>query len=282
MSVQVARYIESILAKNAHSGTLIIGLNGPQGSGKSTIVSNLLTHFHQTQPSLVVAGVLIDDFYLPHAQQVEVTKKAKMEDNKVLQGRGLPGTHDVELLLEVVRKLRNQEPVLIPVYDKSAFGGEGDRMLEGKWQKFENPVDLVILEGWFNGFRALEHGTFVTAYLGNWPDSVVQKHKMFHLQEVNEQLARFHPVWDAFDYFVFLETDSTDYVYDWRQEQEDDLIEKRGTGMSKEQVRAFVDRYMPMYVLYYWRLCQGGTLSRGRNFRVKIDKDRKVLGTEEV
>lgn len=282
MSIQVAKYIDLILATKGHPKPLIIGISGPQGSGKSYMVSHLLDHYQQTHPGLVVAGFLVDDFYLSRAKQLEVTEAAKREGNSVLQGRGLPGTHDVPLLEEVFRKLKNQQPVSIPKYDKSAFSGAGDREPEDKWQKFDKPVDLVIMEGWFNGYRAMEDGMFSTAYFGNWPTSIVQKHKLYHLQEVNKQLAKFHPVWDAFDYFVFIDTDSTDSVYDWRQEQEDDLIARTGSGMTNGQVKAFVDRYMPMYVLYYWRLCRGGTLTRGKNLRVKINKKREVLGIEVV
>lgn len=280
MSTQVAKYIDQLLTK-PHLKPLIVGISGPQGLGKSYMVSHLLEHYRSTQPSLAVAGFLVDDFYLPRKQQEEVTERAKAEENEVLQGRGLPGTHDVPFLLDVFKKLKAQEPVKIPRYDKSAFSGKGDRAPEDTWQSFKN-VDLVIMEGWFNGFRALEPGLFSTAYFGQWPSSIVQKHKFYHLQEVNEELAKFNPVWDAFDYFVFFDTDSTDNVYAWRQVQEEELRRLKGSGMTREQVVAFVDRYMPMYVLYYWRLCRGGTLTKGRNLRVRINEKWEVLGIEVV
>lgn len=281
MNSQISSHIEQLLTQATHK-PLIVGISGPQGSGKSYLVTHLLDHFHTTQPNLKVAGFLIDDFYLPHDKQAEVTANAKNEGNWVLQGRGLPGTHDVELLQEVLEKLRAKQPVAVPKYDKSAFNGEGDRLPQSEWEKFEGAVDLVLLEGWFTGFRALEPGTFTTAYFTNWPSSLVQKHKYYHLQEVNERLEEFHLVWDSFDYFVFFDTDSTDNVYAWRQEQEDELIAKKGTGMTKEQVRAFVDRYMPMYVLYYWRLCREGTAKKGKNLKVRIDENRDVLSIEVV
>jgi D-glycerate 3-kinase len=42
--------------------------------------------------------------------------------------------------------------VLIPRYDKSKFNGCGDRAEISEWTKVEEPVDLVIVEGWMLGF----------------------------------------------------------------------------------------------------------------------------------
>lgn len=41
-----------------------------------------------------------------------------------------------------------------------------------------------------------------------------------------------------------------DYVYEWRIQQEHDLIKQKGTGMSDEQVRAFVDGCTSSSLLY--------------------------------
>lgn len=87
--------------------------------------------------------------------------------NPLLQGRGLPGTHDVDLAVKTIKQLQqhstNPAPgevpyndeqlgkrvVLLPSYDKGARDGEGDRSLE--WIPIECPVDIVFLDGWFLG-----------------------------------------------------------------------------------------------------------------------------------
>ena len=38
-------------------------------------------------------------------------------------------------------------------YDKSAFGGLGDRADPAAWPVAAPPVDIVLLEGWMLGFR---------------------------------------------------------------------------------------------------------------------------------
>lgn len=47
---------------------------------------------------------------------------------------------------------QSQDEILIPRYDKSAYGGKGDRAPKDQWQKVQGPLDLVIVEGWMLGF----------------------------------------------------------------------------------------------------------------------------------
>jgi hypothetical protein len=43
------------------------------------------------------------------------------------------------------------------------------------------------------------------------------------------------------DALIHLDAEELDYVYEWRLEQEHELIKEKGTGMSDEAVRRFVD-----------------------------------------
>lgn len=257
---------------------LVIGISGPQGSGKSFLTAKILDHLHQSKPTLNCVGLLLDDFYLTHKDQVAVTKAAQLSENALLQGRGLPGTHDLELAVETLHKLKNGTvPVEIPFYDKSAFNGEGDRL--DLWITVDKPVDVVLFEGWMNGFKAIDPTLFPAAYMCTGTESVVQKTHMYHLEEINADLGRYEPLWGLFDRFVYLKTDVEKNVYKWRLQQEADLISKRGTGMTDAQVVQFVDRYMPMYVLYYWRMCaEGAAKGKDCNLCIEIDGNRNVEG----
>lgn len=44
-----------------------------------------------------------------------------------------------------------------------------------------------------------------------------------------------------FDCFVHLDATDTRLVYTWRQEAETQMIAAKGTGMTEEQVKRFVD-----------------------------------------
>lgn len=259
----------------------LVGISGPQGSGKSYLADHLIVELVKARPNLKPVGMLIDDFYLLHQEQMELTKYAKSRNNKLLQGRGLPGSHDLGLCVEVLQKLLNfQHTVRIPRYDKSAFNGEGDRVPEDKWQIVEEKPDVVIFEGWFCGFRSLDVETFPILYLSEDPGSIVQRTAMHHLEKINENLRKYEEVWNLFNGFVFLQTPSLENVYKWRREQELALIKRYGSGMTPRQVDAFVDRYMPLYVLYYWRMCRDG-VAGVKNLRIRIASNRAVEAHDE-
>ena len=100
----------------------------------------------------------IDDLYLPHDRQEELAKSHPA--NPLVQHRGQPSTHDLELGKKVFQDLANREShVKIPSYDKSAFNGAGDQNPESEWQTVNKegspPIEVVVFEGWCVGFRAL-------------------------------------------------------------------------------------------------------------------------------
>lgn len=100
----------------------------------------------------------IDDFYLSHEDQLKLA--AAHSDNPLVQHRGQPSTHDLDLAGSVLTSFRIRRETRIPSYDKSSFDGQGDRVQQDKWVKWNGngqpPVDVVILEGWCVGFRAVD------------------------------------------------------------------------------------------------------------------------------
>jgi D-glycerate 3-kinase len=160
--------IDHILQRIAFEKTLesgsfpvFVGLQGPQGIGKTTLARALSTGLASAPHSLRVVTFSIDDLYLDYETLQAVGRKHP--GNGLLQGRGLPGTHDVELgrsILEALStmgyKSQDSAPdVRIPVYDKSLHSGLGDRLPVDKWTTVQPPIDVVILEGWCFGFYPL-------------------------------------------------------------------------------------------------------------------------------
>lgn len=280
----VSKAIDSYDFKRALK-PLTVGISGPQGSGKTYLTSYLTQTLQRNYPTLKFSQFLIDDFYLTRADQERVTQEAIKDDNKLLNGRGLPGTHDLNLLQLVLGQIcgnykKQWVPVAIPSYDKSAFGGLGDR-LRTVGTVLDEPVDVVICEGWFNGFMPLDDDLINIKYLTSPVDSLLQRHKLYQIQDINSQLSRYVPIWQMFSQFVILQTDSIEDVYKWRIEQEHALIALKGQGMSDEEVKVFVDRYMPMYLLYYDELCQKG-IPNSKCFVLSIDVNRKLLNSMEI
>jgi D-glycerate 3-kinase len=134
---------------------LFVAVQGPQGSGKTFLTTRLQEALTSPPHSLSVVVLSIDDLYLPHDQLVAVAQA--YPENRLLHGRGQPGTHDVKLGTEILTRLKRMnedveagEVIHIPKFDKSLHGGEGDRVQEGNSVK--GPVDVIILEGWCVGF----------------------------------------------------------------------------------------------------------------------------------
>ncbi|KAL8871385.1 MAG: hypothetical protein Q9174_002770 [Haloplaca sp. 1 TL-2023] len=150
-----------------------LGLNGVQGIGKTSLVrpaympplrlsigqvSSIARTLEQSPHNIPTVVVSIDDFYLSHKDQLRLA--ADHPKNPLVQHRGQPSTHDLSLASSVLSSLRVGRETRIPTYDKSAFNGQGDRMPNSQWIKFNEtghrPAKLVILEGWCLGFRSLD------------------------------------------------------------------------------------------------------------------------------
>ena len=63
--------------------------------------------------------------------------------------RGVPGTHDIKLLNQTIRKLKQKKfkTVLIPKFDKS----KDDRFKKINGKKLKKKPDIIIFEGWCVG-----------------------------------------------------------------------------------------------------------------------------------
>ncbi|SPN99674.1 related to ATP-binding protein, putative pantothenate kinase [Cephalotrichum gorgonifer] len=275
----VTPFILSLLAAHPPSPPrpLVIGLNGLQGIGKTTLVTSLARSLpadhHRT--TLVLS---IDDFYLPHDRQLALA--ASHPTNLLVQTRGEPGTHDLALANRVFASLLAGEETRIPQYDKAAFSGRGDRLSESEWPIVNRPgeprVEVVILEGWCVGFRALEHADLEAKWRGE--SLTLRMHPLEHLELINDFLRGYDALTDLLDGFVHIDAEDLAYVYAWRGEQEAALRRERGTGMSEEEVVRFVDGYFPAYELY----CDGvrkGVLrakGEGRQLKIVVGRDRRV------
>jgi D-glycerate 3-kinase len=66
---------------------LVVGLNGMQGVGKTTLVAALAESLNRDGINTVVFS--IDDFYLTHKEQVRLAEQNP--DNALFQHRGHPG-----------------------------------------------------------------------------------------------------------------------------------------------------------------------------------------------
>ncbi|EEH44995.2 uncharacterized protein PADG_08653 [Paracoccidioides brasiliensis Pb18] len=249
-------------AHDSNPPPFFVGLNGVQGVGKTVLVAILRSTLSSPPYNLPTIAFSLDDIYLNHTDQLRLA--ASHPSNPLLQHRGQPSTHDIPLGKWIFSSLRRGLPTKIPAYDKSAFNGQGDRIPESRWEIVndvsagQRPVKVVIFEGWCVGFRAR-------------PEEEIRKVWEYAVQQCKQDLVgyrgrlgyvRFEDVKVINDalrgYDAFTDdAEDTHFVYDWRQEQEQNLIAVKGSGMTVEQVNKFVDGYYPSYELFTKTLRKG-------------------------
>lgn len=236
--VPIAQWLEERIAQSGAS-TCVLGINGAQGTGKSTL-SRFLHEYLESEHGRRVAELSIDDIYLTRADRQRLSEAV----HPLLATRGVPGTHDVELGLAVIDglvSLRRGEELALPRFDKAI----DDRVPGDTWPVVEGPVDLVIFEGWCVGSEAgaaAELAEPINALEetedadGTWR------------RYVNAQLYSTYPaLFDRIDALVFLAAPDFDAVYRWRLEQEQKLAlaaNARGTQIMDEAgVARFIQHY---------------------------------------
>lgn len=233
---------------------VLIGVNGPQGCGKTTLTKALCAMFAEKGKRAI--SISIDDFYLTRSEQKRLA--ADFPNNPYLQQRGYPGTHDIELGARTLRSLKHGDMgVSIPRYDKSLHSGQGDRVHEKEWAQVEGTVDLVFLEGWMLGFTPVE------------PRRLPNE----HFAEINRQLEAYRDWYRQLDGFLQLAPEDYRFVLDWRVEAEQRMRAGGKPGMSDAEIRAYVEKFLPAYETYLPQLDKHPPLMRNRQ-RIVIGKNR--------
>ena len=216
----------------AEEQCLVVGVNGPQGSGKTTLTAWLCSELSRS--GLRAVAISVDDFYLTRAEQIGLAEAHPQ--NPYWQQRGYPGTHDVELGKRVLEELRasGARKVLVPRYDKSAFSGQGDRAPREAWTEIRTPLDVIFLEGWMLGFCKQESSRILNPALA----------------EVNDALPAYAAWHCQLQAFLQLVPRDYRYVLEWRVEAEEKMKAQGKPGMSKAEIQAYIEKFLPAYELY--------------------------------
>ena len=230
----LSEWIYSIYSKDFK--TKIIGLSGGQGAGKSTI-TGILKLILKKKYGLNICVFSIDDFYKTKNERLRMSKKK----HPLFITRGVPGTHDITLLNQTIRKLKQKRfrTVLIPKFDKS----KDDRYRKNKWQKIKTKPDIIIFEGWCVGTTHQNNNELKR------PINLIEKKYDENLKwrkTVNNLIKkRYKNIFNKIDKLVFLKVPHFNYIIKWRwlQEQKMKLTTKSKKTMSKTEVKEFIMFY---------------------------------------
>ncbi|WP_199096760.1 kinase [Dyella sp. ASV21] len=192
----------------------LLGLSGLQGSGKSTLAREMKAQAEaRGWPTEVLS---LDDFYYSRSEREVLAHQI----HPLLRTRGVPGTHEIELLLSVLAALpqaSDKLPVSYPRFDK----GRDTRVPPSKWPRVTRPPKLVILEGWAMGIRPQTQAA-LEAPVNSLEREEDPEGTWRHW--VNKQLRGYQPLWRKLDALIVLQAPNWEVVRKWRSEQEEELL----------------------------------------------------------
>ena len=222
---------------------LVLGICGAQGSGKSTAALFLKALLEDQ--GLRVAIISLDDVYLTHDARQHLAATV----HPLLQTRGVPGTHDVDLGVDTMTRLIHAgagDRTPLPRFDKA----QDTQMPRNQWPVFEGPADVVIFEGWCVGARPQSDEALATPINALERDEDADGRWRGY---VNGKLAQdYGSLFGLIDMLVFLRAPSFECVYDWRKKQERKLADKvRHTGGA---TRIMNDAELKRFIMHYERL----------------------------
>ena len=217
--------------------TLLVGLSASQGSGKTTvaaILSIILKIFFKRNTCVIS----IDDFYKT------LSDRKKMAENKHLlfKTRGVPGTHDIDLIKNFfsATKKKKFKKIKLPKFNKSI----DDRLKKNNWHNIKKKPEIVILEGWCVGAKAKSNSSLQK------PINFLEKNEDKNLiwrKFVNDRLKKeYKSVFAMIDHFIFMKVPNFKMVFKWRLLQEHKMKKKHNSNkkiMSNNEIKRFIMHY---------------------------------------
>ena len=212
----------------------LAGVCGSQASGKSTACMAIAGFL--AERGLKVARLSLDDLYLTRAERQVLAAHV----HPLLATRGPPGTHDIELGLNVLDGLARAGTTLLPRFDKA----RDDR---GEPEAFEGPADIVLFEGWCVGARAEIALALETPV--NDLERLEDPHGVWRRYANDALHGAYQGLFARIDWLLLIAAPDFEAVLAWRMEQEAKLADRLaresapGRAMSDAQVSRFIAHY---------------------------------------
>tara|TARA_B100001059_G_C17771341_1_gene548613 strand:+ start:196 stop:1125 length:930 start_codon:yes stop_codon:yes gene_type:complete len=226
--------------KKAHKNRpYFVGLAGGQGTGKTTS-SSLIRIILIKYFKLKVFRISIDDFYKTRKERISLSKRV----HPMLLTRGVPGTHDINMMISFFRKVKNKKfkKLKLPTFNKAI----DDRYNKNKWYNLKEKPDVIIFEGWCVGAKPEKNISLNKAI--NIMEKTRDKKKIWR-NYVNQQLkSKYKNLYSQLNCLIYLKAKNFNLLQKWRLKQERKLLQKSRKNsklkiMNKEDVLSFMQTY---------------------------------------
>lgn len=215
-----------------------IGVSGLQGSGKTRLAGQLRRAL--ARRGVRVQVLSLDDFYLGRRERAELARTL----HPLFATRGVPGTHDTDLLrhaLDALPRVRPVQPLALPRFDK----GRDTRRPPSHWRRVSTPPDLIVLEGWCVGVPAQARAALMQPINALERDEDAEGRWR---RAVNAALAGpYARLWRRLEHLIVLAAPNFEVVARWRTEQEQAL-------RARHAPRALDDAALRRFLMHYERL----------------------------
>ena len=197
--------------------TLILGLSGSQGSGK-TMVTGILQIILKKFFKKNIYIISIDDFY----KTLRDRNRMSQQKHSLFKTRGVPGTHDINLIKNffISAKRKKFKKIKLPKFNKSI----DDRSKKNYWHNINKRPEIIILEGWCVGAKPQINSSL------RKPVNILEKYEdkdLIWRKYANEKLKKeYKEIFAMIDYFIFMKVPNFKMVFKWRLLQESKLKKK--------------------------------------------------------
>jgi len=229
----------SIAKKTNNKKPYFIGLAGGQGTGKTTI-SSIIKIILEKYFKLKVFKISIDDFYKTRKERLNLSKKI----HPMLMTRGVPGTHDIQMMLNFFKKAKskNFKKIELPNFNKAI----DDRTPKKNWYKIKEKPDVIIFEGWCVGAKA-ELSKNLKKPINYMEKSNDQK--LVWRNYVNQQLkTNYRKLYSQLNCMIYLKAKNFSLLQKWRLKQEHKLkLKTKRASIHKIMNKGDVINFMQTY-----------------------------------
>ena len=233
-----------------------IMIAGSQGSGKSSL-SKLIKLYLEKFCYKSVVIISMDDFYLSKSQRTQLSKNM----HPLFLIRGVPGTHDLELMNKKIKQIFNKEfPIYLPIFDKVSDTRK-------RTYKKVLKADVIIFEGWCAGAQPVDPNYLQKNF------NHLEKHKdknFIWRNSYNKYLNEYQKLYSQFNFFIYFQFNQWDHVLNWKYKQELELRDKKKDLGLKKYLREFIQYYEKVSKWMHLKV------PKYCNILIKLDAHQKI------
>ena len=233
-----------------------IMIAGSQGSGKSSLSKLIKLYLEKFYFKRVVI-ISMDDFYLSKSHRTQLSRNI----HPLFLTRGVPGTHDLELMNKKIKQIFNKEfPIYLPIFDKVSDTRK-------RTYKKVLKADVIIFEGWCAGAQPVDPNYLQKNF------NYLEKHKdknFIWRNSYNKCLNEYQKLFSQFNFFIYFQFNQWDHVLNWKYKQELELRDKKKDLGLKKYLREFIQYYEKVSKWMHLKV------PKYCNILIKLDAHQKI------